>query len=184
MTYDKGYGYSDPADRNMSSPTAFGFANKNEDGALQTSGGSDFYRNMSPGTEDFWLGRATSDYPVYAPGGLLNAGLKFAGQNIIDNRLDAIQDSFSLYNNIPTGKMVASDENGNLQLVDDPVYLAQQAAARKAANGGRSSTGDSGYVSGNYGGHTISYGTADSQGRNSAGHTAGGTGRTDGGYGW
>jgi len=66
----------------------------------------------------------------------------------------------------------------------DPYEAERQLKLQQYANGGRSSTGDSGYVSGNYGGHTISYGTADSQGRNSAGHTAGGTGRTDGGYGW
>lgn len=124
MTYDNGRGFVNT--RNMSSPTAFGFANQGSDGSIQTSGGSsaDYYRNMTPGTENFWLGRAVSEYPVWAPGGLINAGLKLAGGKIIDNRLDAIADQFGIYDNLQPGQMVKSDANGNLQVVADPNYVA------------------------------------------------------------
>lgn len=72
----------------------------------------------------------------------------------------------------------------NDKAVIDPYEAQRQVELKQYANGGTSSTGDSGYVSGNYGGNTITYGTATDSGLNSAGHTAGGTGRTDGGWGW
>ena len=72
----------------------------------------------------------------------------------------------------------------NDAFVIDPYQAQHGVTLNQYANGGTSSTGDSGYVSGNYGGNTISYGTATDSGQNSAAHTAGGTGRTDGGFGW
>jgi hypothetical protein len=72
----------------------------------------------------------------------------------------------------------------NDKAVIDPYQAQHQVELKQYANGGQSSTGDYGYVSGDYGGNTITYGTADANGMNSAGQTAGGTGRTDGGWGW
>ena len=68
--------------------------------------------------------------------------------------------------------------------VIDPYQQDRGVTVKQYADGGQSSTGDYGYVSGNYGGKTITYGTATDSGLNSAAHTAGGTGRTDDGFGW
>lgn len=84
----------------------------------------------------------------------------------------------------PGGFLVKGINYLNDAFVIDPYQANHGVTVKQYADGGQSSTGDYGYVSGNYGGNTITYGTADSSGQNSAGTTAGGTGRTDGGYGW
>lgn len=84
----------------------------------------------------------------------------------------------------PAGLLAKGISFINDKTIIDPYQAAHGVTLQQYPNGAVSSTGDSGYVSGNYGGYDISYGTADANGQNSAGTTAGGTGRTDGGWGW
>lgn len=84
----------------------------------------------------------------------------------------------------PAGMLAKGISYINDKAIIDPYEAQRQVQLEQYKNGAISSTGDSGFVSGNYGGETLSYGTADSSGRNSASTTAGGSSRTDNGFGW
>lgn len=70
--------------------------------------------------------------------------------------------------------------------------VARKAAEARAAKtnytadvgGGYSSSSSGGYTSSTTGGYTFSYGSASPSGQNTASSISGGTGRTDGGWGW
>lgn len=150
--------------------------------------GSDNFHNMTPGTEDFLLGLALHDYPAWAPGGMISQGVKHLAGSAIDKRMDAIQDSFGLYDDLPPGKMVISDRYGNLQVVDDPNYVPPKLTfqQRQAALGiGPSvSTSSGGDVSNAGSGGSLSAGRGSGAGANPSSSISGGSGRTDGGWGW
>lgn len=191
MTYDTGYGVVNT--RDFSIPTAQGYMSYDSastfgDAPSESSGGG--ISDMSLGMENFLLGAANMEYPVWAPfGGVANA-VKAGSGYLLDKRLDAIAEQQNIYDNVPAGMKVQSDMNGNLSLVKDPNYVAPAPSLTGAYSGGSYVLPSSGIygVGGNTssssssgGGYT---GGGSSYGANPSSTISGGSGRTDGGFGW
>lgn len=151
MTYDTGVGVVNT--RDFSIPTAQGYMSYDSastfgDAPSESSGGG--ISDMSLGMENFLLGAANMEYPVWAPfGGVANA-VKAGSGYLLDKRLDAIAEQQNIYDNVPAGMKVQSDMNGNLKLVPDPSYVPTytNTYAQYQSNLGSGSSWDSSLTSG------------------------------------